>query len=121
VLTDSGGIQEEAPSFRAPVLVLRDVTERPELIDVGAGVLVGTDPERIVRAASLLLRDARAHDRMRHVANPFGDGHAAERIVDALEARLEGRLRGAGGVLRVPRVAVGHSHPAAAPAVLPQS
>ncbi len=88
-LTDSGGIQEEAPSFRVPVLVLREVTERPELIEAGGGLLVGTDPERIVRAASRLLRDDAAYERMRHVVNPFGDGRAAERIVAALAARLE--------------------------------
>ncbi len=101
VLTDSGGIQEEAPSFRVPVLVLRDVTERPELIEAGGGVLVGTEPDRVVRAASRLLREERVHERMRHVVNPFGDGGAAERIVAALGARLAGLRAGA----PVPRAA----------------
>jgi UDP-N-acetylglucosamine 2-epimerase (non-hydrolysing) len=95
VLTDSGGIQEEAPSFRVPVLVLRDVTERPELIEAGGGLLVGTEPDRIVRTASRLLRDEAQHERMRHVVSPFGDGRAAERIVAALGARLAGRRDGA--------------------------
>src|SRR4029079_19035993 len=90
-LTDSGGIQEEAPSFRVPALVLREVTERPELIERGGGLRGGTEPDRIVRAASRLLRDEGAHERMRHVVNPFGDGRAAERIVAALDARLAGR------------------------------
>jgi len=84
VLTDSGGIQEEAPSFHKPVLVLRDVTERPEVIEVGAGKIVGTDPLRIVAEVSRLLRDPAAYRTMTSVQNPFGDGHAAERIVKAL-------------------------------------
>lgn len=88
VLTDSGGIQEEAPSFGVPVLVLREVTERPELIEAGGGQLTGTRPAQIVRAASRLLADESARLAMRCAANPFGDGLAAERIVDALVARL---------------------------------
>jgi UDP-N-acetylglucosamine 2-epimerase (non-hydrolysing) len=88
VLTDSGGIQEEAPSFHTPVLILRDVTERPEVVDVGAGMLVGTEPDRIVTAASRLLRDPAAYSRMSAAENPFGDGHAAQRIVAALSRRL---------------------------------
>jgi UDP-N-acetylglucosamine 2-epimerase (non-hydrolysing) len=84
VLTDSGGIQEEAPSFHKPVLVLRDVTERPEVIEVGAGKIVGTDRLRIVAEVSRLLRDAAAYRAMTSVPNPFGDGHAAERIAKTL-------------------------------------
>ena len=91
VLTDSGGIQEEAPSFHTPVLVLRDVTERPEVIEQGAGLLVGTDTDRIVRETSRLLEDADAHQRMASVENPFGDGKAAARIVDALSDTLKAR------------------------------
>jgi len=87
ILTDSGGIQEEAPSLRKPVLVLRETTERPEVIEVGAGMLVGTDPERIVTEASRLLTDPAAYGRMANVVNPFGDGHAAERIVGILADR----------------------------------
>jgi UDP-N-acetylglucosamine 2-epimerase (non-hydrolysing) len=88
ILTDSGGIQEEAPSFHKPVLVLREVTERPELIEANAGRIVGTETSAIVDAASLLLTDAAEYDRMASAENPFGDGHAAERIVDILEQRL---------------------------------
>ena len=88
VLTDSGGIQEEAPSFHRPVLVMRDVTERPELIESGGGRLVGTDSERIVREASRLLEDERAYQSMASAPNPFGDGKAAVRIADALWTAL---------------------------------
>jgi UDP-N-acetylglucosamine 2-epimerase (non-hydrolysing) len=88
ILTDSGGIQEEAPSFHKPVLVLREVTERPELVEANAGKVVGTDARTIVEAASLLLTDAAAYARMSAAENPFGDGHAAERIVDILDRWL---------------------------------
>jgi UDP-N-acetylglucosamine 2-epimerase (non-hydrolysing) len=88
VLTDSGGVQEEAPSFGKPVLVLRDVTERPELIECGAGKIVGTETRRIVVEATRLLQDRGAYEAMARVENPFGDGKAAIRIVDALFARL---------------------------------
>lgn len=84
VLTDSGGIQEEAPSFGKPVLVLREKTERPEGVDAGVAMLVGTDTRRIVAAASRLLTDEDAHRAMASVVNPYGDGHAAERIADIL-------------------------------------
>ena len=94
-LTDSGGIQEEAPSFHKPVLILRDVTERPEVVEAGAGRIVGTDTERIVTEASRLLRDADEYHRMSAAENPFGDGHAAEHIVQILEQHL-GRTRDKG-------------------------
>ena len=83
VLTDSGGLQEEAPSFGVPVLVLRLKTERPEAIEAGLAELVGVDEDRIVaRAADLLVRPiGRAR---RSIANPFGDGRASQRIADAL-------------------------------------
>jgi UDP-N-acetylglucosamine 2-epimerase (non-hydrolysing) len=84
ILTDSGGIQEEAPSLGVPVLVLREVTERPEAVEAGAARVVGTDPERIVAEAERLLEDPVAYTAMARVVNPFGDGHAAERIVAAL-------------------------------------
>jgi UDP-N-acetylglucosamine 2-epimerase (non-hydrolysing) len=86
VLTDSGGIQEEAPAFGKPVLVLRQTTERPEGIQAGTLRLVGTDTRRIVEQANLLLDDPQAYDSMARAANPFGDGHAAERIARALLA-----------------------------------
>jgi len=86
VLTDSGGIQEEAPSLGKPVLVLRETTERPEGVEAGTARLVGTDVERIVTAVSNLLDDERAYQDMVCAANPYGDGTAAVNIVDALEA-----------------------------------
>jgi len=84
VLTDSGGIQEEAPGLGVPVLVLRHVTERPEGVEAGTVRLVGTDPEVIVREARCLLDDPVAHARMARAVNPYGDGHAAPRIVKAI-------------------------------------
>jgi len=84
VLTDSGGIQEEAPSLGKPVLVLREVTERPEGVEAGVARLVGTDPERIVAEVSRLLGDPATYAAMAQAVNPYGDGHAAERIVAAL-------------------------------------
>ncbi len=84
VLTDSGGIQEEATGLGKPTLVLREKTERPEGVSAGVLKLVGTDTQTIVREASLLLDDPTAYQKMAHAENPFGDGHAAERIVSAL-------------------------------------
>ncbi len=88
VLTDSGGIQEEAPALGKPVLVMREVTERPEGVEAGTARLVGTDPERIVAEAERLLADADARRAMSRAHNPFGDGRAAERIVRALASAL---------------------------------
>jgi UDP-N-acetylglucosamine 2-epimerase (non-hydrolysing) len=84
VLTDSGGIQEEAPALGKPVLVMRDTTERPEGIDAGTARLVGTDPNQIHLEAMRLLRDRTHYDAMSRAHNPFGDGHASERILDVL-------------------------------------
>ena len=84
VLTDSGGIQEEAPAFGVPVLVMRRLTERPEAVEAGTARLVGTDPEKIVAEASRLLDDEGAYAAMARAINPFGDGQASERIVQAL-------------------------------------
>ncbi len=84
VLTDSGGLQEEAPSLHVPVLVLRETTERPEVLAAGATRLVGTDPQRIVRETGRLLDDPVAYAAMANVPNPYGDGHAAEHIAGAL-------------------------------------
>jgi UDP-N-acetylglucosamine 2-epimerase (non-hydrolysing) len=84
ILTDSGGIQEEAPVFGIPVLVMREITERPEGVEAGTLKLVGTDTARIVEAARHLLDDRSAYEQMAKAANPFGDGHAAEKIVQAL-------------------------------------
>ena len=88
VLTDSGGIQEEAPSLDVPALVLREKTERPEGVEAGALRLVGTNTARIVTETLRLLDDPAEHARMAAVANPYGDGHASERIVSTLAASL---------------------------------
>lgn len=84
ILTDSGGIQEEAPTLGVPVLVLREVTERPEAVEAGAARVVGTDRERIVEETCRLLDDRAAHAAMARRVNPYGDGRAAERIVEAI-------------------------------------
>jgi len=84
ILTDSGGLQEEAPSFGVPVLVLRDTTERPEGVDAGTLELVGTDEATIYDRAKALLSDSTLYDRMSRSANPYGDGRASERIVAAI-------------------------------------
>ena len=86
LLTDSGGLQEEAPALGKPVLVLRETTERPEAVDAGTARLVGTDPTTIHREASLLLENSEAYNAMAKAVNPFGDGQASGRI---LEAALE--------------------------------
>lgn len=84
VLTDSGGIQEEAPGLGKPVLVMRDTTERPEAVEAGTVRLVGTDKDLIVAETARLLDDADYYRQMQRAVNPYGDGHACERIVDAL-------------------------------------
>ncbi|HDG1678259.1 TPA: UDP-N-acetylglucosamine 2-epimerase (non-hydrolyzing) [Kluyvera ascorbata] len=85
ILTDSGGIQEEAPSLGKPVLVMRETTERPEAIDAGTVRLVGTDSQRIVDEVTRLLRDEEEYQRMSRAHNPYGDGRACERILSALK------------------------------------
>jgi UDP-N-acetylglucosamine 2-epimerase (non-hydrolysing) len=84
VLTDSGGIQEEAPGLGKPVLVMRDTTERPEALSSGTVHLVGTNHDLIVSEVSTLLDDQKAYDKMSKAVNPYGDGKACGRIVDAL-------------------------------------
>jgi len=84
VLTDSGGVQEEAPALGKPVLVLRDTTERPEAIEAGTVKLIGTDKNRVYNEARLLLADSSEYDRMANACNPYGDGHAARRIVETI-------------------------------------
>jgi UDP-N-acetylglucosamine 2-epimerase (non-hydrolysing) len=86
VLTDSGGIQEEATGLGKPTLVLREVTERPEGLEAGVLLLVGTDRERIVAETRRLLEDQESYQQMARASNPFGDGHAAEKILSALLA-----------------------------------
>lgn len=85
ILTDSGGIQEEAPSLGKPVLVMRDTTERPEAVEAGTVRLVGTDVVKIVDAVSQLLTDENEYQAMSRAHNPYGDGHACQRIVDAIK------------------------------------
>ncbi|MFE7131014.1 non-hydrolyzing UDP-N-acetylglucosamine 2-epimerase [Streptomyces sp. NPDC057638] len=97
VLTDSGGIQEEAPSLGKPALVLRTTTERPEAVEAGAAELIGTEPAAILAAAGRLLDDPVRYERMAGAGNPFGDGRAAERIVARLAEDLGAPLPHAGG------------------------
>lgn len=88
IMSDSGGLQEEAPSLGKPVLVLRSTTERPEAIAAGTSKLVGTETNDIVSVASILLSDRHAYDQMANVANPFGDGKSSQRILDIVYAYL---------------------------------
>lgn len=87
-LTDSGGIQEECPSYGKPVLVMRDTTERPEGIKAGTLKLVGTNEENIYKNFKLLLTDVTEYNKMSHASNPYGDGHACERICNIIEEKL---------------------------------
>ncbi len=89
IVTDSGGIQEEAPAIHKPVLLLREKTERQEAVDVGAVKVVGTDPTSIQQAVFTLLNDHKAYKKMDQTENPFGDGHASERILDIIEDYLD--------------------------------
>ncbi|GEO67128.1 non-hydrolyzing UDP-N-acetylglucosamine 2-epimerase [Levilactobacillus spicheri] len=90
IMTDSGGVQEEAPSLNKPVLVLRDTTERPEGVTSGTLKLVGTDPKRVTAALEELLTDQAAYQRMADAKNPYGDGHAADRILQAIQEKING-------------------------------
>jgi len=92
ILTDSGGLQEEAPSLGVPVLVLRETTERPEGVEAGTLKLIGTETSQIIREATRLLDDPVAYAEMARAVNPYGDGHAAERIIEAL-LRTENTLK----------------------------
>lgn len=84
ILTDSGGIQEEAPSLGKPVIVMREVTERPEALDAGTIRLVGTDRQLIVDTASRFLDDKDFYHKNTHIANPYGDGNACARIIEKI-------------------------------------
>lgn len=95
VLTDSGGLQEEAPTFQVPVLVLREETERPEAVEAGCALLVGTARRTIGDHIERLWQDVAAHRRMQSIANPFGDGAASRRIADTLQSHFAGTRRGA--------------------------
>ena len=92
VLTDSGGIQEEAPGLGKPVLVMRDTTERPEALTSGTVHLVGTDYDKIFCEVSTLLEDAEAYAKMSHAVNPYGDGQACRRIAEAIAGKVPGRF-----------------------------
>lgn len=91
VLTDSGGLQEEAPTFGVPLLVLREETERPEAVEAGCAILVGTKTSAIVQALRRLAQDQLAYRRMQRAGNPFGDGTAARRIADQMAVELDAR------------------------------
>ena len=84
-MTDSGGVQEEAPSLGKPVLVMRDTTERPEGVCAGTLKLVGTEEDRIYEESKKLLMDDQEYRKMSNAVNPYGDGHASERIVQAIQ------------------------------------
>jgi len=88
IITDSGGVQEEAPALGKPVLVMRETTERPEAVEAGTVILVGTSGERIVRETERLLSDKSHYEGMARAINPYGDGKAAPRIRAVLEAEL---------------------------------
>jgi UDP-N-acetylglucosamine 2-epimerase (non-hydrolysing) len=87
ILSDSGGVQEEAPALGRPVLVLRETTERGEAIETGSAALIGTQPDAIIEAVARLLEDGALYARMATPSFPYGDGHAARRIVEAMEVR----------------------------------
>jgi UDP-N-acetylglucosamine 2-epimerase (non-hydrolysing) len=82
IITDSGGVQEEAPSLGKPVLVVRDTTERPEAVDAGTVILVGTDKEKIINKCNDLLKNADRFQKIGALDNPYGDGKASQRIVE---------------------------------------
>ncbi|HIQ26997.1 MAG TPA: UDP-N-acetylglucosamine 2-epimerase (non-hydrolyzing) [Sulfurovum sp.] len=88
ILTDSGGIQEEAPSLGKPVLVMRDTTERPEAIDAGTVKLVGTNPQNIIDQVTKLIEDKKCYETMRQAHNPYGDGYACEKIVQYIKNKI---------------------------------
>ena len=90
ILTDSGGIQEEAPSLGKPVLVMRDTTERPEAVSAGTVKLVGTDVDKITASLNQLLTDEKAYEEMSFAHNPYGDGKACERIIEVLREKVNG-------------------------------
>jgi len=96
ILTDSGGVQEEAPSLGKPVLVMRDKTERPEAVEAGTVLLVGTDRERIVTEARRLIEDESHYNAMARAHNPYGDGRSSERILDAIAGYLAGSTESTG-------------------------
>jgi len=85
VITDSGGVQEEAPSLGKPVLVMRDTTERPEAVNAGTVLLVGTDKEKIIKETFNLMKDKELYKKMSKLHNPYGDGNACQRIVEFIE------------------------------------
>ena len=84
VMTDSGGLQEEAPSLGKPVIVLRTETERPEAVHAGTVIMGGVEEKNIIEKANMLLEDKAAYEKIAQTANPYGDGKASERIVDAI-------------------------------------
>jgi UDP-N-acetylglucosamine 2-epimerase (non-hydrolysing) len=92
ILTDSGGIQEEGPALGKPVLVMRNVTERPEAVEAGTVMLVGTDRMRIVEGVEQVLLDRSVYNAMSHAHNPYGDGHAVPRIIEVLRRLKQGKF-----------------------------
>ena len=89
IITDSGGVQEEAPSLGKPVLVMRETTERPEAVEAGTVILVGTNVDKIVSEANALLQDSEKYESMSKLHNPYGDGKASKRIVEFLSKKIK--------------------------------
>ena len=87
IITDSGGVQEEAPSLGKPVLVMREITERPEAVKAGTVILVGTDAEKITTETQKLLDDTSYYQKLSKLHNPYGDGKASERIISFMKAK----------------------------------
>ena len=92
IMTDSGGIQEEAPSLEKPVLIFEDTTERPEGLESGAARLIGTDSERILIETNKLLEDSNLYQLMSNASNPYGDGKASKRIVDICHKQIKKKI-----------------------------
>ena len=86
VLSDSGGLQEESPSFNKPILVLRDSTERPEIIDAGGGLLVGTNEDKVYNVTREILENKKKYKEMSGIKNPFGDGNTSMRIINKIKS-----------------------------------
>ena len=89
VLSDSGGLQEESPSFNKPILILRESTERPEILEAGGGILVGTNEDRVYNKTLELIQNHTLYKKMSNIKNPFGDGNSSKKIIDKVISQYE--------------------------------